>query len=223
MSAASKSTTTESLDSSLFQAFSLGDIKEVQSAPDNKPPNMEDTIEGRYASVLFTSASTESALYTIYEDITYLQSLYKNSETFRNFTQNAGVGLKEITQFNEALKSVGDFHPITYKFIEVLAENKRLNYISAIADKYQKLYKELNREEKITIISAEALNSGEQAEVLAALQANPQNEGKQFTIDYEIDETIMGGLQMYTESEFMDMSLSSRLDRIQSECEKLGN
>lgn len=141
MSAASKSTTTESLDSSLFQAFSLGDIKEVQSAPDNKPPNMEDTIEGRYASVLFTSASTESALYTIYEDITYLQSLYKNSETFRNFTLNAGVGLKEITQFNAALKSVGDFHPITYKFIEVLAENKRLNYISAIADKYQKLYK----------------------------------------------------------------------------------
>ena len=71
---------------------------------------MEDTIEGRYASVLFTSASTEGALYTIYEDITYLQSLYNNSETFRNFTMNAGVGLKEITQFNDALKSVGDFH-----------------------------------------------------------------------------------------------------------------
>jgi len=221
MSAASKSTTTESLDSSLFQAFSLGDIKEVQSAPDNKPPNMEDTIEGRYASVLFTSASTESALYTIYEDITYLQSLYKNSETFRNFTQNAGVGLKEITQFNEALKSVGDFHPITYKFIEVLAENKRLNYISAIADKYQKLYKELNREEKITIISAEALNSGEQAEVLAALQANPQNQGKQFQLDFTVDASIKGGLQMYTETEFMDMSLSTRLSTLRSEISKL--
>ena len=57
---------------------------------------------------------------------------------------------------------------------------------------------------------------------MSALQANPQNEGKQFTIDYEVDETIMGGLQMYTESEFMDMSLSSRLDRINSEVSKLG-
>jgi hypothetical protein len=31
----------------------------------------------------------------------------------------------------------------------------------------------------------------------------------------------MGGLQMYTESEFMDMSLSSRLDRIGAEVNKL--
>lgn len=60
-------------------------------------------------------------------------------------------------------------------------------------------------------------------QVVSALQANPQNEGKQFTIDYEVDSTILGGLQMYTESEFMDMSLSSRLDRISSEVNKLGN
>ena len=59
--------------------------------------------------------------------------------------------------------------------------------------------------------------------MVAALQANPQNEGKQFTIDYEVDETILGGLQMYTESEFMDMSLSSRLTRIENEVSKLGN
>lgn len=37
----------------LFSPFSLGDVKEVGSAPDNKPPNAEDTIEGRYAAVLF--------------------------------------------------------------------------------------------------------------------------------------------------------------------------
>ena len=38
---------------------------------------------------------------------------------------------------------------------------------------------------------------------------------------YEIDDTIMGGLQMYTESEFMDMSLASRVTRINQEIEKL--
>lgn len=118
-------------------------------------------MEGRYAAVLFTSASTEEALFTVYEDVVYLQALYKNSETFRNFTQNAGVGAKEISQFNEALKSIGDFHPTTLKFLEVLAENKRLVFINGIADRYQKLYKELNREEKITVISAESLTGSE--------------------------------------------------------------
>lgn len=95
--------------------------------------------------------------------------MYENSESFKLFTQNAGVGAKEIRLFNEALQTLGDFHPLTIKFLEVLAENKRLIYIQAIAQRYQKLYQQFNKEEKITIISSEALSSAEEQEVLTAL------------------------------------------------------
>jgi len=106
------------------------------------------------------------------------------------------------------------------KFLEILAENKRLSFVGAIAERYQKLYQLLNKEEKITIISAETLNASEQDEVLAALKANPNNEGKEFKLEFEIDSTIKGGLQMYTETEFMDMSLQSRLEKLKVEVEK---
>lgn len=56
---------------------------------------------------------------------------------------------------------------------------------------------------------------------MQALKANPQNEGKEFQLEFTIDPTIKGGLQMYTETEFMDMSLASRLDRLKSEVHKL--
>lgn len=79
----------------------------------------------------------------------------------------------------------------------------------------------MNREEKITIISAEELNDSERAEVLSALEANPQNQGKQFQLDFTIDPTIKGGLQMYTETEFMDMSLATRLGVLKSEIGRL--
>ena len=181
----------------------------------------EDTIEGRYAAVLFSSASQEESLYAIYEDIVYIRALYANSESFKLFTQNAGVGAKEMGAFNEALSSLGTFNPLTIKFLEVLAENKRLTYIGAISDRYVKLYQLFNKEEKITIISAEDLSASEQGEVLAALKANPTNEGKEFTLDFTVDPTIKGGLQMYTETEFMDMSLSSRIDKLKSEVSKL--
>jgi F-type H+-transporting ATPase subunit O len=59
------------------------------------------------------------------------------------------------------LSSLGEFHPLTIKFLEVLAENKRLTYISGIADRYVKLYQQFNKEEKITIISAQELSSSE--------------------------------------------------------------
>lgn len=102
----------------------------------------------------------------------YLEELYVHSESFKLFTENAGAGLKEIRLFNEALEGLG-FHPVTLKFIEVLAENKRLVFIKDICEKYVKLYQQFNKEEKITIISAKKLSSSEEGDVLDALKANP--------------------------------------------------
>ena len=151
----------------------------------------------------------------------YLAELYKHSEEFRLFTENAGVGRKEILLFNAVLQETAEFDQTTMKFLEVLAENKRLGFIDEIAAKYTKLYSEFNKEEKITIISAEELTSAQQDQVLAALKANPDNEGKAFTIEYQVDKSIMGGLQMYTESEFMDMSLVSRVNQLKDEVTRL--
>jgi ATP synthase F1 delta subunit len=151
----------------------------------------------------------------------YLSELYKHSQSFRSFTENAGVGIKEIKLLNEALLETAPFNPLTIHFLTVLAENKRLDCIHEIAGKYKKLYQLFNKEEKITIISAEALTAAQQTEVVSALKANPGNEGKAFTIEYKVDAAIQGGLQMYTESEFMDMSLQSRMSRINEEVAKL--
>lgn len=153
----------------------------------------------------------------------YLREIFKHSEEFRQFTENQGVGYNEIQKLNQALKETAPFHETTLKFLTVLAENKRLIYISEIAEKYEKLYQEFNKEEKITIISAGELNDSQRSQVLDALRANPDNAGKEFTIEYQVDPSIMGGLQMYTESEFMDMSLQSRVDKITQEIHKLVN
>ena len=126
-----------------------------------------------------------------------------------------------MREMNESLKDIGKFDSLTMKFLEVLAENKRLFEIKLVCDKYAKLYKTLNKEEKITIISAEELSGEEKSEVLTALGANPMNAGKEFTIDYTLDPAIKGGLQMYTETEFMDMSLVSRIEKLKSEISKL--
>jgi len=100
------------------------------------------------------------------------------------------VGYKEIKLLNKSLLETAPFNDVTMKFLEVLAENKRLIYIKQIAIKYQKLYQQFNKEEKITIISAEPLSAKQQSEVLAALTANPANSGKQFSIEFKVDALI---------------------------------
>ena len=153
----------------------------------------------------------------------YLNHLYKNCEHFRLFTENSGIGHAQVKDLNRALSETADFDDVTLKFLVVLAESKRLIYLDEISRKFAKLYTQLNKEEKITIISASELTGHQREQVLDALRANPSNEGKQFVIQYQVDAAIQGGLQMYTETDFMDMSLASRRNMINAEIAKLVN
>jgi F-type H+-transporting ATPase subunit O len=40
--------------------------------------------------------------------------------------------------------------------------------------------------------------------------------GVSFKVSYEVDSTILGGLQIYSGSTFLDCSLSSRIERLRS-------
>ena len=53
--------------------------------------------------------------------------------------------------------------------------------------------------------------------ILVALQQNERNIGKHFLLEFKVDKNIKGGLILYTENEFMDMSLSSRINKINQE------
>ncbi|CAI2380257.1 unnamed protein product [Moneuplotes crassus] len=189
----------------------------IETIEGHKPPSKDDSVEGRYATVLFTCASKANSLHKIYEDMHTLSELYKNSEALRTLTQNSGLSVSEVSILNDALRDVGEIQDLTSRFIEVLAENKRLNNLAKVADKYQKLYQELNKEEKMTIYSARELSHDQKDQVLAALKENPDNADKHFIIDFEVDKTIRGGLVLYTETEYMDMSLTSRINRIRQE------
>lgn len=102
-SAASTPSEAVNLGAEHSQPWDLGDIKRIDSTPDHASPSKEDTIEGRYASVLFTSASQQEALYDVYDDMKYIAELYQNSESFQLFTANSGVGKKEIDAFNTGI------------------------------------------------------------------------------------------------------------------------
>ena len=142
-------------------------------------------------------------------------------ESFRIFSKNAGLNSAQITSFVNELGKCGEFCTTTYKLCDLLGKNKRFVYINDIAKKYLRSYLLLTKEEKITIISAQELTLEERGQVKTALESNPENLGKIFIIDYSVNPSIIGGLQMYTENKFMDLSLMSRIDKIKEEVNKL--
>jgi len=196
-------------------------VKVINTITGHKPPISEDTVSGRYAQTLFIASSQAKELYNVYEDMTYISSVYEASESFRTFADNAGLNSKQINSFVEDLSKCGNFCNSTLVFLDLVGKNKRFMYVNEIAKKYIRAYSMLSKEEKIKIISAYELSSNQKDRVKEALLANPENAGKSFIIDYEINPDILGGLQMYSENRFMDLSLNSRVDRLKEEVNKM--
>jgi F-type H+-transporting ATPase subunit O len=151
----------------------------------------------------------------------YINHLYENIESFRIFADNSGLNATQIYSFVEEVGRCGNLCSTTLKFCDLVGKNKRFMYINEISKKYMRSYLMLTKEEKITIISAQELTETEKGQIKEALLANPENEGKTFIIDHSVNPSIIGGLQIYTENKFMDLSLSSRLDKIKDEVSKL--
>ena len=204
---------------SLFAPLGYNFASEIQSVAGNKPPIMEDTPHGRYASVLFTTASKKESLFTILEDVKNLKELYNQSEVFQNFIFNTAFKRTEQSSVLSYVEQAAGLNDLTVQFLNTLIENKRVDLLPKILDKYVDYYRILNKEENITIISAEDLSNEDQERVRESLQQ--ANKGVNFTLKFQVDPTILGGLQMYSGNRFMDASLASRLAKVKGELAKI--
>jgi len=193
--------------------------EEIKSVIGHKPPAIEDTPHGRYASVLFTIASQQEGLTIVLEDIRNLKEIYTQSDVFKNFVFNTSFKRREQLSILEELEKMAGLNHLTVDFLGTLIDNKRLDILPKILDKYIEYYRILNKEENITIISAEDLSTEDREKVRESLQK--ANKGVSFTLKFEVEPSILGGLQMYSGNRFMDCSLASRLAKVKGELAKI--
>ena len=78
----------------------------------------------------------------------------KKSDAFRNFLQNIAYKRQAQMEVFDVLKNKNEISPLTYEFISTVVDNKRLDALPKIIDKYLEYYRILSKEENITIISA---------------------------------------------------------------------
>jgi len=185
----------------------------------HKPPVIEDTPHGRYASVLFSTASQREGLSLVLEDVKNLKEIFDKSDVFKSFVYNTAFKRAAQVGILEELTNIADLQPLTVDFFHTLIDNKRLDILPKILDKYVEYYRILNKEENITIITAEELSNQDRERVREALQQ--ANKGVTFTLKFELEPTIQGGLQMYSGNRFMDCSLASRIAKVKSELHKI--
>jgi F-type H+-transporting ATPase subunit delta len=174
----------------------------------------------RYAITLFRAAQGANQLKEVSGDMKYILELYTASPDFKVLLTDPTIGRAKTIDILNDLGTKALFCETTSRVMKLMANNKRLNYLAEVAKTYEIHVKSLEKKETVRVVSADQLGDDEKKEVQKALQEMDKN--KKYELTFSVDPSILGGLQLYFPSAFMELSLRSRFDKIKEEVSNIG-
>jgi F-type H+-transporting ATPase subunit delta len=169
----------------------------------------------RYSITLFRAAAEAKVLDQVSTDVTFLKQLYSDSTDFRVLVSDPTINARNLNSVFSDLSTQAQFSSVTLRLINVLVENKRLSELPSVLKEYEEHVRNLNRKETVKVVSASALTDTDRQDVANALK---EYDGSvTYELSYEVDAALLGGVQLYFPTAFMDLSLRSRLNKIRDD------
>mmetsp|Transcript_31536 Transcript_31536/g.52066 ORF Transcript_31536/g.52066 Transcript_31536/m.52066 type:complete len:209 (+) Transcript_31536:104-730(+) len=169
-------------------------------------------LHARYANATYVAASKAGTLDAVESELLALQQTAKSNETFANFLENPLIGRNDkVAQVTALLGKKTTL--TTLNLMTTLAGNARLNELDKIATTYTKLMKAKRGQVEATIISAEPLTKAQTDAVQKAMKSQAGASGE-IMLTTKVDPNILGGLQVQIGDQFLDLSVSSKIDAI---------
>lgn len=173
----------------------------------------EGIVTKRYAKALFMAGEEEGKTEEIRKDIDSILLTVKESDEFKEFLDSPII---KQTSKAKLLRDIfeGKLNSITLTFLELLAKNRREQFLTSACLQYLELYQEYKGIKQAVFTTTKALSEAHRKEVLEYLK-------KEFKLKVElvenIDETIIGGFKLRIEDKQIDASIKAKLRKIETE------
>eukprot|EP00043_Microstomoeca_roanoka_P020735 m.253830 g.253830 ORF g.253830 m.253830 type:complete len:208 (-) comp17457_c0_seq1:1136-1759(-) len=177
-----------------------------------KPPIQLFGIEGRYAHALYSAASKKNALETVEKELNKFKTFTETDTKFNNFLNNPVLSRSQKSKTIQQVLEKQKFSGLTVNFFGALAENNRLPNSVDVINAFQKLMAASRGEVAATITSAEALKDKHKKAIEKSLEGFLQK-GEKFTLNYKVDESLLGGLVVEMGDRIIDMSVQTQMKK----------
>jgi len=171
-------------------------------------------LPARYAAALYVAASKAGALSAVDAELKQVTDIAKTHVQFKGFLKDPStprtVKAEKMGVLTEALK----FSQTSKNFFGLLATNGRLNHTIAVAEKFENLMRASRGEVEAMVTSAQPLTSAEMADVTKACEAMI-GKGQKLVLTSKVDPSIIGGLIFDIGEKHMDLSLDSKIRKME--------
>jgi F-type H+-transporting ATPase subunit delta len=168
-------------------------------------------VGARYAQALFELAEQAGALAAVEADLKGLKALRDESVDLRRLLASPAFTAEDKAKGLAAVADKAGVHPLTKKFLGLLAANARASALPAVTTAFESLAAKHRGAVAAEVVSAVALNKTQLTKIAKALN---QALGKDPELTARVDPSILGGLKVRVGSRLFDASLKSRLDSL---------
>jgi len=187
------------------------------TAASHQPPLKVHGIHARYANAAYIAASKQGLLDRVSTELQSLLAMTKKHAGLKNLLENPVVSRSEKSSTLTTLLA-GAACPVTLNLLTTMAGNARLAEYEKVVNVYEQLMKAKRGEVEATIISADPLTKAQTDMISKAIESELKGDGsgvsKKVILSTEVDESLIGGLQVQIGDKFLDLSVSSRIDSL---------
>ena len=165
----------------------------------------------RYASALADVAESKAKLSAVRTELLDVSSALSESRQFDAAVATGLLSMQEKKSLVGRIADQADVDPLVKRFLMYLVDQKRIRSVDRIA---RELDREANRRLKIArarVTSAAELTDEQQEKLKSKLQKATD---RTVEVEWEVDETLLGGFQIRLEHSFYDASLQGRINRL---------
>uniref|UniRef100_M4BBS6 ATP synthase subunit O, mitochondrial n=1 Tax=Hyaloperonospora arabidopsidis (strain Emoy2) TaxID=559515 RepID=M4BBS6_HYAAE len=216
-SAAVPATITRSLATTQTGAVSsTKDVEEIGSFGQMTQPKLQlFGLHARYANALYSVAAKQNQLESVEKELLSIEATIAKEPHFASFLHDPTIARASKKEDIAKVMDKAKFSKPVAGLFEVLADNGRLPDVAGVIGAYKKLMGAYRQEVQAKVTSADPLTKTQLDQVKKALAARVEK-NETLLLETAVDPEILGGLKVQIGNYFIDLSLATKIDKINS-------
>ena len=171
------------------------------------------TSAERYSLALFELSEENDLLNQIEAQASTLLNLINQSDDFSNLIKDPTINQEDLLNVINKIMKQNKFDTLFKNFLNFLVKKRRFFFVERILKSFIETCSKKRGELKAELRSAKNLSSDEITKVTELLTKNFSSKIK---LNYEYDESLIGGLVVQVGSTMVDTSIKNKLKQIEN-------
>lgn len=165
----------------------------------------------RYAGALFDLAKEKGELATIAGDLKTVESLAAESADLTRLLESPAFAREDKVKALVAVSEQAGLSKTATSFVGTMAQNGRARDLVGAAKYFDELYAKERGVKRAVARTATEMNADQRARLEQVLA---KAVGSDVELETEVDEALVGGIQLRIGSTLIDASVAAKLDRM---------